>query len=406
MKIILFPLSQVLAHVSRAYVVGRELRARGHDVIFAAENLQHARSQMSIVAQDGFRIVSGREPDFSYLWRSMLEGGLRGTVSAVCSPKKWMPVDEIIESQVEVINSERPDVVVGFATATMSNAAYVAGVPAANVYNAYYIGGIVSRPIWRFYWHAYDAVFLAAMRRTVYKRHGKKNVAAIDLFSSVPLLSPDLPEMYEVGSALYNAQMTGPILFDYPAPAPEWIDEINDDTPNVYITMGSTGVVYDAVRESFVSLAKLPYRFIVTTGGQVNRDALGDIPGNFRVTAFAPGDAILARSRALVFHGGNGSMYQALRHGVPMLAIPTHNEQRINARIAERHGYCRLLEFKRARNGALRDAIVSLVESEPAMASAQRMAALVRESNGAATAADQIERIAHDGVPTGANLRR
>lgn len=399
MKVILFPLSQVLAHVSRAYVVARELRARGHEVVFAAENLQHARSQMSIVAQDGFRIVPAREPDFSYLWRSMLEGGFQGTVGAVCSPKKWMPVDEIIESQVEVIKSEQPDVVVGFATATMSNSAYIAGVPAANVYNAYYIGGILSRPIWRFYWHAYDAVFLAAMRRNVYKRHGKKNVAAIDLFRSTPLLSPDLPEMYEVGSALHNARMTGPILFDYPAQMPEWMDELDDGTPNVYITMGSTGVVYDAVRASFEALAKLPHRFIVTTGGQVNHDALGDIPSNFRVTAFAPGNAILARSRALVFHGGNGSMYQALQHGVPMLAIPTHNEQRINARIAERHGFCRLLEFKRARNGELRDAIVSLVESESARSSAQRMSVLVRASNGAATIADQIEYIAREGKP-------
>ncbi|MCC6794471.1 MAG: hypothetical protein IT366_05075 [Candidatus Hydrogenedentes bacterium] len=396
MKALLFPLSQVLAHVSRAYVVGRELRARGHEVVFAAENLEHTRSQMSIVAQDGFRIVDAREPDFSYLWRSMMESGFRGTVGAVCSPKKWMPVDKIIESQVEIIKNERPDVVVGFATATMSNAAYIAGVPAANVYNAYYIGGILSRPIWRFYWHAYDAVFLAAMRSTVYKRHGKKNIPAIDLFRSVPLLSPDLPQMYEVGSALYNAQMTGPILFDYPAPAPEWMNELDDGTPNVYITMGSTGVVYDAVRASFGALARLPYRFIVTTGGQVNHDALGDIPGNFRVTAFAPGDAILARSHALVFHGGNGSMYQALQHGVPMLAIPTHNEQRINARIAERHGFCRLLEFKRARNGELRDAIVSLVENEPGRDAAQRMAELVRASNGAATIADQIEHIARN----------
>lgn len=399
MKVILFPLSQVLAHVSRAYVVGRELRARGHEVVFAAENLQHARSQMSIVAQDGFRIVPAREPDFSYLWRSMLEGGFQGTVSAVCSPKKWMPVDEIIESQVEVVKSEQPDVVVGFATATMSNSAYIAGVPAANVYNAYYIGGILSRPIWRFYWHAYDAVFLAAMRRNVYKRHAKKNVAAIDLFRSTPLLSPDLPEMYEVASALHNARMTGPILFDYPAQMPEWMDELDDGTPNVYITMGSTGVVYDAVRASFEALAKLPHRFIVTTGGQVNHDALGDIPSNFRVTAFAPGNAILARARALVFHGGNGSMYQALQHGVPMLAIPTHNEQRINARIAERHGFGRLLEFKRARNGELRDAIVSLVESESARSSAQRMSVLVRASNGAATIADQIEYIAREGKP-------
>lgn len=405
MKVILFPLSQVLAHVSRAYVVGKELRARGHEVVFAAENLQHERSQMSIVAQDGFRIVAVREPDFSYLYRRMLKGGFRGTVGAVCTPKKWVPVDEIIESQVEVIKSERPDAIVGFATATMSNAAYIAGVPAANVYNAYYIGGILSRPIWRFYWHAYDAVFLAAMRRAVYKRHGKKHVAAIDVFRSVPLLSPDLPEMYEVGSALHNAHMTGPILFDYPAPMPDWIDEMDDGTPNVYVTMGSTGVVYDAMRTSLDVLAKLPYRFVVTTGGQVNHEALGDVPDNFRVTAFAPGDAILRRSCALVFHGGNGSMYQALQHGVPMLAIPTHNEQRINARIAERHGFCRLLEFKRARDGALHDAIVALVESEPSRTAAQRMAAHVRMSNGAATAADHVERIAREGRPIDAEPR-
>ncbi|NUM54857.1 MAG: hypothetical protein HUU46_14520 [Candidatus Hydrogenedentes bacterium] len=402
MKFVFFPLSQVLAHVSRSYEVARVLRDRGHDVVFAAENTTHHRSRMDIVAKAAFNTVPVREPNFSYLWERMTTAGFRGTVGAVCSPAKWMPVGEIMESQVEVIKAERPDAVAGFATMSMSNAAYIAGVPAVNVYNAYYIDGILSRRMWRFYWDAYDAVFLAAKRRGVYAKHGKPAIRAVDLFLSVPLLSPDLPGMYETSGVLRNARMTGPILFDYPAPAPDWFSELDDGTKNVYLTMGSTGVLDVVLRAALDSLAKLPYRFIVTTGGQVDRGALGDLPTNFRMTDFAPGAEILKRCSALVFHGGNGSMYQALQHGVPMLAVPTHNEQRINARIAAGHGFCRILELRDAVNGMLAGAVREIVESESCRSSAQRMAGLVRASDGANTAADIIENTAREGRPPGA----
>lgn len=405
MKFVLFPLSQVLAHVSRSYEIARVLRERGHNVVFAAGDSAHHRSRIDIVAGAGFRIVPVREPDFSYLWERMTTAGLRGTVGAVCSPQKWMPVGEIMESQIEVIQSERPDAVVGLATVSMSNAAYVAGVPAVNIYNAYYLDGIISRRIWRFYWDSYDAVFLAPKRRGVYARHNKRAIRAVDLFLSVPLLSPDLPGMYETSGVLHNANMVGPILFDYPAPTPEWFSELDDGTVNVYLTMGSTGVFELVLRSALESLAKLPYRFIVTTGGQFDPGALGALPDNFRVTDFAPGAEILKRCAALVFHGGNGSMYQALQHGVPMLAVPTHNEQRINARIAAEHGFCRLLELKDAVNGELAGAIRDVVEKDSYRAAARGLAERVRVSDGPATAADHIERIAREGRPVGEGIR-
>jgi UDP:flavonoid glycosyltransferase YjiC (YdhE family) len=88
-----------------------------------------------------------------------------------------------------------------------------------------------------------------------------------------------------------------------------------------------------------------------------------------------------------------------------MLAIPTHNEQRINSHIAARHGFCRVLELREATSGVLADAIRDLVENPDYRASARQMAAHVRASRGAWTAAIRLEQIAREGIPAGSQLR-
>ena len=91
--------------------------------------------------------------------------------------------------------------------------------------------------------------------------------------------------------------------------------------------MDRPGLLDPLLQRSYPALAKTSYRFIVTTSGQVSEATMVAAPPNFRFARHAPGSKLLERSAALVFHGGNGTMYQALAAGVPMLALPSHLEQ-------------------------------------------------------------------------------
>ena len=399
-----FPMSSVIAHVSHPLEVAKVLRARGHEIVFAGQRKDMKRSRFRVVEEEGFRIVHADEPNFDYIWDALMKWNVWALHIEFSRPWRWAPVEAIMESQIRAIKDEQPDVVIGAGTITMSNVAYAMKLPALNLHNAYLIDRILSRPYFRYWWMGYDRFHFAGPRGRVYKRCGVKPARAVDVYRSAPLLSPDLPGLYRTGRYLHNVRQVGPILFDFPAPLPEWFDELEDGTPNVYVTMGSTGRFDSFLRKSFAQFAAMPYRFVVTTAGQIAEDTMRNAPANFRFTKYAPGARILPHCAAMIFHGGNGSMYQALAAGVPMLSIPTHYEQEMNTKIAVRAGFCKRLPPRKAGTDALSRALREVLETDRYRAAAMRIAERVRSTNGAANAADICEQIAEAGVPAGAGL--
>ena len=65
----------------------------------------------------------------------------------------------------------------------------------------------------------------------------------------------------------------------------------------------------------------------MTTAGMVN---LSNIPENFFVTDYAPGSKLMEKSDVVVCQGGNGTIYQAMSKGVPIIGIPTMHDQEFN----------------------------------------------------------------------------
>jgi len=60
-----------------------------------------------------------------------------------------------------------------------------------------------------------------------------------------------------------------------------------------------------------------------------------DAPRNFFITDYAPGSKIMQKSDVVICHGGNGTIYQAMSQGVPIIGIPTHFEQEFNMQRVE-----------------------------------------------------------------------
>jgi UDP:flavonoid glycosyltransferase YjiC (YdhE family) len=393
LKIVMFPLSWVLAHVGRTVLIAKELRARGHQVVFAGYDPEHPRSRLGHAVKEGFRAVHVEEPNWPWAWdRFQNSGGVVSALDALRS-QQWAPLDKITEDTIRVAREEKADLIVGDASLGVTTAGYILGIPAAGLLNAY--NSHFFRPwcIYRGLIRGMNALAWAPVRARVYKKYGVTPIDAIELLRNTPLLSPDLPEFHKPHGSYPNWVPIGPLVSEPPFPLPDWYDELADGTTNVYITMGSTGLLEPILRRCYDTLGKAPYRFIVTTGGQVSEEGMAMAPDNFRFVKYAPGSKLLEHCSAMVFHGGNGTMYQALAAGVPMLALPSHLEQLVGSRVLKREGFGMLGASRRITGPQLLKKIDLLVHDVRYRINAWRFRNAVLHSKAPAKAADIL--IAH-----------
>lgn len=396
MKFIFFPNGWVLAHVSRMIEVAKELRERGHEVLFAGEH-RHPRSYLHACEKDGFQTVQCMEFDWPYIWDRFLKYGPWLAPWDVLNHQKFAPLDGILDAQVQLIQQEKPDMVVCDGTFSITAAAHITGTPAVGIMNAYYMHFYRPGSLYRLMINVWDKYHLSPIRNRVFKKYGCEPVDAKALFWESRVISPGLEEFDEYIKAYPNWEAVGPIWGKLPTERPAWLDTLDDGTPNVYLTFGSTGDLDRFLRKNFAALAGEPYRFIVTTGGQVSEATKALAPANFLLANYAPGDEVLKHCIALIFHGGNGTMYQALAAGVPMLALPHTLEQDINAQLCETHGFGLRLKPHQARGPRLLEALRKII-NEPSYAdAAAHFSTRIEESPGIQRAANVILDVAGAG---------
>lgn len=399
-----FPDSYVLAHVSRLTEIAKILKKRGHHITFCGQASNQPRSKMYFALRQGFDHILTEEPHFPYYWDRFIQHGWKTTVWDVLNHQNCgARVDDILEDQARILVRDKPDMVIASGTISVTAAAYIAGVPASIVQNAYLAKllelGSPLRPIVKLY----DRFHLTPLKAPIFRKYGLKPELGLDLIMGVPVLSPDLPEIDDTAFDLGEVYQIGPIHCEDFGDLPEWYDELTDGTPNIYITMGSTGLLDHVLRRCYGSLAQMPYRFVVTTAGQVSDETQRMAPSNFRFVEYAPGCEILKHCQALIYHGGTGTMYQGLQAGVPMIALHTHIEQKTCAQHPKKYKYGMRLSARKITGRRLAAAIDRVLENPRYRRAAEEYAPLVAAADGALRAADILEEKARAGA--GKNLR-
>lgn len=263
-------------------------------------------------------------------------------------------LERVFLAQAEVIRLLKPDLVIGDAMPTLKMAAELTGVPFGSLMNAYMTKYYAeTRALSRTH-RAYNLLktlpaglaekitafaekmaFRSVHRpfRRLRSRHGLRSLHTYpdemegdeNWLCDDPALFPqrDLPAHYEfIGPLLYrSAEGEAPIS-----------EPLDFSKPTICICMGSSG---DASPLRFLTSGSYSdFQFIVAGSA----GSFTPAPHIYQKDFINLGQ-VLPFCSLLICHGGNGTIYSALKHKVPMLCLTSNFEQEWNVQMLEKFGY-------------------------------------------------------------------
>jgi UDP:flavonoid glycosyltransferase YjiC (YdhE family) len=306
-------------------------------------------------------------------------------------------LNHYVEEDLRLIDSFRPDVVVGDFRVSLAISARNAGVPYINVTNAYWspyarIRHVVpeitlahllplglAQPLFDLFRGAGYALHAMPVNR-IRRKYGQEPLpldfrwAIVDADAT---LYADLPEVIPTLSLPATHRFIGPIPWSPPVPLPEWWPEIEAAAavrPVVYVSLGSSGIPGGLARV-LSALRTMPVTVVAATAG---RDELMPAPPNSRVAEYLPGGDCAKLASVVVCNGGSPTTYQALAAGKPVIGLAANADQFLNMAAVDDAGFGILLRARRATENTIRAAVSRAIHDE----GLTRGAGSVREAIG------------------------
>lgn len=398
-RIALFADGGFLAHTTRVLEVGRALRTRfGHEVLFCCDG-PYAR----LLTQAGFPV----RPVYSVDREETLRLARR---AGACDLRWWRQVaEDSVRSDLEAIDELKPDLVVGDLRMSLTTSARARGVPLVSLTNGAWTSRF-AEPISVPDGHLSEKILgkkLSAALFPVLKRlliwywaRGFDGVrqrlglpkldTMYDLIEGDLTLLADLPEYFPIVPSPPTFRYIGPIRFREALPRPKWLGQLSRDRPTLYFTMGSTG---DArfFSEAVRVFGDSEYQVLITTAELPSEQFAQH--SNIFVEKLADGDALMAASHVTITHGGNGTIYQALGQGVPVIGIPTMFDQEINLSRVEKLGAGRRMRLRDCKGETLKQAVESILHTPSYRHAAQKLQRRIATMDGPTNAALHINHL-------------
>jgi MGT family glycosyltransferase len=392
-----------LAHVTRTYEVGRALAHHfGHRVVFCGEG-----PYMHIPRNAGYEV----RPVYTVHRDTTLKLARR---FGLCSLRWWRDeCDRSVRSDVEVLNQINSDVVVGDMHWSLWAGARIKNVPYVSITNGAWtrwyaeridapqghwstklMGKRLSQALFP---HLMKALtwFYALGYTKIRKKYGLPPANSLfDLIEGDMTLLADLPEFMPVQAETPRSfRYVGPITWDADLPEPAWLRRLDPKRPTIYFTMGSTGDT-KFFTEAIRVFGNTEYQVLITTGGLAK---LENVPDNVFVEEYAPGQALMRASGVVVSHGGNGTVYQALSCGVPVIGFPTLFDQETNLQRVCALGAGLRMWRSEYRAEALKEAVNEVLGDPGYRARCQEIAGRIAHMDGPRRAALHIDHLIRSG---------
>lgn len=284
----------------------------------------------------------------------------------------YSSIERVFLAQSNIIKEFKPYMVIGDTSPTLKMAAEINFVKFTALMNGYmskFYSGV--RPVSRTH-YSYEYVSKLPVKlgelitqfaeraafkkvhkpfRIIRKKYGLRNVADYlselegdeNLICDEEYLFPQkkLPGQYTI---------IGPLFYTSNDTEEKLLSQLDENRPTICVCLGSSGNI-NAL--SFLSDAKYSSLNIIVAGDQ-ERVINGD---HVYHKDFVNLDKILPRCSFLICHGGNGTIYEALRHNIFMLCLTSHFEQEWNVMRLEKLNLGKLI------NDAPEDFINKQIES-------------------------------------------
>ena len=131
----------------------------------------------------------------------------------------------------------------------------------------------------------------------------------------------------------------------------------------------------DLLRLLLDALADLDCNVLMTIGWRGDPASLEPWPANATVERFVPQADVLPHCSVVVSHGGSGTTYGALAHGLPLLMLPHAADQFDNAAAARRAGVAETLMPAELETVTVHSAVEALASEADYAARAREIAA-------------------------------
>lgn len=360
-RVLFFAEAATLAHVARPMVQARALEDAGYEVHFACDPRYQAL----------FRPLA--RP-----WRPIQSISSQAFLQALATGSPLYSAERLsayVEEDRRVIAAVAPDLIVGDFRLSLSISARLAGIHYLAITNAYWSPYarphylVPELPITRVLGVPLANTLFKLTRPLAFALHTRP-LNRVRKAYGLPSLGLDLRRTYTDADQTLYADLPGLIpTFDRPAThhyigpinwspdiaLPPWWDQLPEDRPVIYVTLGSSGQS-ELLPRVLAALAELPVAVIAATAGLID---VQQAPTNVFVADYLPGDQAAARARLVICNGGSPTTLQALSAGVPVIGIASNLDQYLNMGYLERAGVGSLI-----RSGQLASAPLSrLVES-------------------------------------------
>lgn len=187
-----------------------------------------------------------------------------------------------------------------------------------------------------------------------------------------------------------------PVSFDTPRGErlADWVRSL-PPVPTVYVTLGTvynnTPGVFERV---LTGLGGEALNVIVTVGPGRDPSELGPQPDNVHVERYLPNSLLLPHCDVVVAHGGSGTTFAALTHGLPLLILSQGANQEWNGRRCAELGVGTTLSAPELTPDAARSAVAALLGDPGYRSAARSVQAEIAQMPGPDQAVAALERLA------------
>ncbi|HSY08082.1 MAG TPA: nucleotide disphospho-sugar-binding domain-containing protein [Steroidobacteraceae bacterium] len=197
------------------------------------------------------------------------------------------------------------------------------------------------------------------------------------------------PQVHLVGFPLWDAAAHAVI----PPEAEEFLTA--DEPPLVFTPGSAASMMQRFFRESAAAVREIDRRamFVTNYPAQLPRA----LPSGVRSFGYLPFSAVLPRAALLVYHGGIGTLAQAIKAGIPHLVVPNGHDQFDNGWRIERIGLGRSIPQRRYRGKGVAEALRALLSDSVLRQRARDYAARMDSVGALTRACELIEALAAGG---------